>query len=62
MPFIVVRMFEGRPTEKKKELGEAITRETCRILGCGPEAVDIIFEDVQRSDWMSAGKLHGGPT
>jgi 4-oxalocrotonate tautomerase len=58
MPFIHIRLFEGRSPEKKAELGEALTRETVRVLGCSPEAVDIVFEDVKRSDWMTAGKSH----
>ena len=58
MPFIHIRLFEGRTSEKKAELAEALTRETVRVLGCTPEVVDIVFEDVQRSDWMTAGKSH----
>ena len=58
MPFIHVRLFEGRAPEKKKELGEALTRETVRVLGCSPQAVDVVFEDVKRADWMTAGKSH----
>ena len=58
MPFIHIRLFEGRTAEKKAELGEALTRETVRVLGCSPDVVDIVFEDVKRSDWMTAGKSH----
>lgn len=58
MPFIHITLFEGRTSEKKAELAEALTRETVRVLGCSPEVVDIVFEDVKRSDWMTAGKPH----
>ncbi len=58
MPFIHIRLFEGRTPQEKAELGEALTRETVRVLRCSPEAVDIVFEDVKRSDWMTAGKSH----
>ena len=57
MPSMRIKLFEGRNKEKKSELAEAITRETCRVLGCGPEAVDIIFEDVKKQDWATGGKL-----
>ena len=57
MPSMRIKLFEGRNKEKKAELAEAITRETCRVLGCGPEAVDIIFEDVKKQDWATGGKL-----
>ena len=43
MPFIHIRLFEGRAPEKKAELAEALTRETVRVLGCAPEVVDIVF-------------------
>ena len=58
MPFIHIRLFEGRTPEKKAELAEALTRETVRVFGCSPDAVDIVFEDVKRSDWMTAGRSH----
>lgn len=58
MPFIHIRLLEGRTPEKKAELGEALTRETVRVLGCSPDVVDIVFEDVERSDWITAGKSH----
>jgi 4-oxalocrotonate tautomerase len=57
MPAMTIKLFEGRTVEKKRELAEAITKETCRVLGCGPEAVDIVFEDVKKENWATAGKL-----
>ncbi|MBL8386116.1 MAG: 4-oxalocrotonate tautomerase [Burkholderiales bacterium] len=57
MPAMHIKLFEGRSREKKRELAEALTRETCRVLGCAPDAVDIIFEDVRKEDWATAGKL-----
>ena len=57
MPSMHIKLFEGRTKEKKAELAAALTAETCRVLGCGPEAVDIIFEDVKKENWATAGKL-----
>jgi 4-oxalocrotonate tautomerase len=61
MPFIHVRLFEGRTAEQKKAFAEAVTRETARTLDCSPESVDIIFEDVRRSDWATGGRLWSEP-
>jgi 4-oxalocrotonate tautomerase len=61
MPFIHVRLFEGRSQEQKRAFVEAVTRETARTLNCPPEAVDIVFDDVKRSDWASGGKLASDP-
>ena len=57
MPLIQVDMFEGRNTDAKREFVDAITRETCRVLKCQPEAVQVILRDVKKSDWATAGVL-----
>ena len=61
MPAFHIRLFEGRTVEQKSDLAEAITRETCRVLKCEPSAVDIIYEDIKKHDWATAGKLHSEP-
>lgn len=61
MPFIHVRLFEGRTQEQKREFVEAITRETVRTLGCSAEAVDVVLEDVRKSDWATAGRFWSDP-
>lgn len=57
MPLIHVSLYEGRSIEQKREFVKVITTETARILKCPQESVDIIFEDIKKSDWASAGKL-----
>ena len=57
MPSMHIKLFEGRTREQKRELAEALTTQTCRVLGCGPEAVDIVFEDVKKENWATAGVL-----
>lgn len=57
MPLIHVSLYEGRSIEQKREFVTAVTAEAARTLKCPPESVDIIFEDIKKSDWASAGKL-----
>jgi 4-oxalocrotonate tautomerase len=57
MPTIHVQMFEGRSTEQKRAFVRAVTEAACKTLGCGPEAVDIIIQDVKRENWATGGKL-----
>ena len=57
MPFIHVRLYEGRSIEQKRAFVEAVTRETARTLNCPTDSVDIVFDDVKKSDWASGGKL-----
>lgn len=57
MPTINIQLFEGRTTEQKREYAKALTEATVKVLGCSPSAVDIIFQDVKKSDWASGGVL-----
>jgi 4-oxalocrotonate tautomerase len=57
MPTIHVKMFDGRSDEKKREYAIALTDATVKVLGCEPGSVDILFEDVKKSDWATGGVL-----
>lgn len=57
MPTINVQFFEGRTIEQKRAYAKALTEATVASLGCSPEAVEIIFQDVKKSDWASGGVL-----
>lgn len=57
MPVITVDMFEGRTVDQKRALAEAFTKSFCEIAKAAPEAVEIIFREVPRANWASAGKL-----
>lgn len=57
MPTINVQLFAGRSGEQKRAFVEAITEATCKSLGCKPEAVDVIIQEVQKENWATGGKL-----
>lgn len=57
MPTIRVELFAGRTVEQKRALAAALTEATVKTLGGSPEAVDIIFRDVERHDWATGGQL-----
>jgi 4-oxalocrotonate tautomerase len=57
MPTIRVEMFAGRTLEQKRALAQALTEATVKTLGGSPEAVDILFYDIERSNWSTAGQL-----
>jgi 4-oxalocrotonate tautomerase len=61
MPTIRVELFAGRTVEQKRALAQALTEATVRTLGGSPEAVDVIFVDVERSDWATGGRLWSDP-
>jgi phenylpyruvate tautomerase PptA (4-oxalocrotonate tautomerase family) len=31
----------------------------CEAVGCKPEAVSVVFYDIEKSDWGNAGKPYG---
>jgi len=57
MPVIKVDVWEGRSVEQKRRLVEALTRETSEIMGCAPESIYIIIEDVKKENWGAGGQL-----
>jgi 4-oxalocrotonate tautomerase len=54
---ITVRLLRGRSIEQKREFATLVTAEAARILKCTPEAVDVVFEDVEKHDWSAGGVL-----
>ena len=58
MPIINIKMLEGRSLEQKRELVQALTRETVRILNIKPEVVEMVIEEYPLTNWASAGQLY----
>jgi 4-oxalocrotonate tautomerase len=61
MPTLHVELFAGRTVEQKRALAAALTEACVKTLGGSPEAVDIIFRDVERHDWATGGRLWSDP-
>ena len=57
MPTIRVELFEGRSTEQKRQLAQALTDAVVRTLGGAADGVDIVFHDIARQDWATGGVL-----
>jgi len=57
MPILTLQTWAGTPKEKKRELVETFTREAVRILGCLPEVVTVIIEEVPKENWGAGGEL-----
>jgi 4-oxalocrotonate tautomerase len=57
MPTIRVELFEGRTVDQKRALAQALTEATVRTLGGSADSVDVLFHDVARHDWATAGRL-----
>jgi 4-oxalocrotonate tautomerase len=59
MPNITIQWYAGRTQQQKRELVSAITEAVVRIGKTTPDQVHIIFEDIEKANWASNGKLGG---
>lgn len=58
MPVITVKLAKGRTTKQKQQFVEAITKEAVQTLKVKEEWVTVIFDEYERENWASNGKLH----
>ena len=57
MPIIRVEMFDGRSREQKEKFARAVTEDFVSICGGTPQSVQVIFSDVSKDNWATAGAL-----
>ncbi|MDS9472324.1 2-hydroxymuconate tautomerase [Sporosarcina pasteurii] len=56
MPYVTVKMFEGRTDEQKKALCEKVTEAVVETTGAPAENVVVFIEEMKKSDYAVAGK------
>ena len=57
MTVVRVSFYQGRSAKQKLEIAEAITEALVRIAGSKREAVNVIFDNIAKEDWV----IGGGP-
>jgi len=57
MPFINIKMLEGRSDDQKRELVKAITDAMVDICKAPAEGTTIVIEEYPRNHWAKGGKL-----
>ncbi|AKI02015.1 uncharacterized protein, 4-oxalocrotonate tautomerase [Hoeflea sp. IMCC20628] len=57
MPIIRVEMLAGRSIEQKRAFAQSVTNTASEILGCSREAVAVVFDEVEPTDWANGGRL-----
>ena len=55
MPVVRVSFHEGRSKAQKREIAEIITDALVRVAGSKREAVNVLFENHAREDWVIGG-------
>jgi len=57
MPFITVKVLEGKSVEQKRQLIERMTQVACETLDVDPSKVFIFIEDLEKDNYGKNGKL-----
>lgn len=55
MPIVKITLFSGRSKEIKMKIAKEITECMVKNLQIPPEAVIIIFEDIEKHNFVQAG-------
>ena len=48
-------MYKGRDAETKDKVAKLVTDAICEGCNCPPEAVSLIFQDIDKREWYKAG-------
>jgi 4-oxalocrotonate tautomerase len=55
MPMIRVTLLAGRTAQQKQEFAEAVTEAFVRICGSTRQAVEVVYENIDRENWVIGG-------
>ena len=61
MPFVQIFALEGRTSDQKRELVQAVTRSVCESIAVKPGDVQVVIVDTPRENWGTAGVLASDP-
>ena len=57
MPMVRIELYSGRSPEQKLACARDVIDAIARHLNAAPEATQVVFVDVEKSDWLVGGKL-----
>ncbi|CEG21890.1 2-hydroxymuconate tautomerase [Planococcus massiliensis] len=57
MPYVTVKMLEGRTEDQKRALVEKVTEAVSETTGAPVENVVVFIEDMKKTDYGVKGKL-----
>lgn len=56
MPIIHAEIWKGESPEIKQALAQSLTQAAVTHLGCPPQVVTVILEEVDKANWFAGGK------
>jgi 4-oxalocrotonate tautomerase len=51
MPFVNIRMIEGRSQQRKDEISKRVTDAISEVLQLPKDDVWVVFDDISAEDW-----------
>jgi 4-oxalocrotonate tautomerase len=57
MPVVHIYLYAGRSKEQKSEMVRRISRDFEEVLNVKPESLNVLFHDIEKSDWGIRGAL-----
>jgi 4-oxalocrotonate tautomerase len=51
MPFVNIRLVEGRSKQQKDEIAKRVNVAICEVLQLPKDDVWVVFEDIPAEDW-----------
>lgn len=61
MPVVQIYMYAGRTKEQKNEMVKRISKDFVELFNVKPESLNILFHDMEKSDWGIRGALASEP-
>jgi len=66
MPFVSIRIIDGRSPETKARIAEGTVKAITEATGLPADAIWVVFEDVATEDWFvgpkSVAAIRGSPS
>jgi 4-oxalocrotonate tautomerase len=56
MPIIRVEIWKGKSAEVKKSIAQSLTKAMVESIGCQPQAVTVIIDEIPKADWFMGAK------
>ncbi len=56
MPIVNIGIWEGRSEEQKEKMIQGVTKAVCDAVGCPPETVIVVIDDIKKENWGVGGK------
>ena len=57
MPIVLVKMYEGKTMDQKRNLVEGITKLVTDVLDTERSAVRVLFDEYPKDNWAIAGEI-----